>query len=44
MDYSTATPDVIAAAVADEIVRPVDYRVVATDGARHAATMLADLV
>ena len=33
MDIATATPGVIAAAIADEIGRPVDYRDVETDGA-----------
>ncbi len=37
MDYETATPEVIAAAVAEEIVRPVHYRDVETDGAARAA-------
>jgi hypothetical protein len=34
----------IAAAVASEIGRDVDYRPVATDGAARAATMLASLL
>jgi predicted glycosyltransferase len=44
MDFATATPDVIAAAIADEIGREVDYRPVETDGAARAAALLAELL
>jgi pimeloyl-ACP methyl ester carboxylesterase len=44
MDFATATPEVIAAAVADEIGRPVDYRPVETDGATRAASLIAELL
>ena len=44
MDYHTTTPTDIAAAIAAEIGRPVDYRPVTTDGAARAAAMLADLL
>ena len=44
MDFDTATPDVIASAIAEEIGRPVDYREVETDGARRAAEKLAELL
>jgi pimeloyl-ACP methyl ester carboxylesterase/predicted glycosyltransferase len=44
MDYRTAGPDEIAAAIAAEIGREIDYRPVATDGAARAASMLAELV
>jgi pimeloyl-ACP methyl ester carboxylesterase/predicted glycosyltransferase len=44
MDYDSATPGDIAAAIAAEIGRPVDYRPVATNGAARAAAMLADLL
>ncbi len=44
MDYETATPAVIAAAVAEEIVRPVHYRDVETDGAARAASRIAELI
>jgi len=44
MDYQTAEPADIAAAIASEISRHVDYRPVATDGAARAASMLADLL
>ena len=43
MDYATAAPD-IAAAIASEIGRDVDYRPVATDGAARAAALLAGLL
>jgi pimeloyl-ACP methyl ester carboxylesterase/predicted glycosyltransferase len=43
MDFEAATPDLIAAAIAEEIDRPVDYREVETDGARRAAEKLAEL-
>jgi hypothetical protein len=39
-----ATPEVIAAAIADEIDRPTAYRPVETDGAARAATALAELL
>ena len=44
MDYQTAGPADIAAAIATEIGREVDYRPVATDGAARAASMLASLL
>ena len=44
MDFDTAAPDLIAAAIAEEIGRPVDYREVETDGARRAAEKLAELL
>jgi predicted glycosyltransferase len=44
MDYATADPDAIAAAIAAEIDRPVDYVPVATDGAARAAELIAPLV
>jgi hypothetical protein len=44
MDFETATPAVIAAAIAEEIGRAVDYRPVETDGAARAAGLIADLV
>ncbi len=43
MDYQTAEPADIAAAIVTEIGREVDYRPVATDGAARAASLLADL-
>jgi len=44
MDYDSSTPADIAAAIASEIGRDVDYRPVATDGAARAAAMLAGLL
>ena len=44
MDYATSDPDAIAAAIAAEIDRPVDYLPVATDGAARAAALIAPLV
>jgi len=44
MDYQTAGPADIAAAIATEIGRKVDYRPVATDGAARAASLLASLL
>ena len=44
MDYQTTGPADIAAAIASEIGRDVDYRPVATDGAARAAALLADLL
>jgi pimeloyl-ACP methyl ester carboxylesterase/predicted glycosyltransferase len=43
MDFYSADPDEISAAIAAEIGRPVDYRPVETDGARRAAEKLAEL-
>ena len=44
MDFATATPEVIAAAIAAEIGREVDYRPVETDGAARAAGRIAELL
>jgi predicted glycosyltransferase len=44
MEFATATPEVIAAAVAVELGRTVDYRPVETDGAARAANLIAQLV
>jgi UDP:flavonoid glycosyltransferase YjiC (YdhE family) len=44
MDYATATPEVIAAAIAGEIDRPVAYREVGRDGAARAAALIAELI
>jgi predicted glycosyltransferase len=43
MDFETATPDVIAEAIAAEIGCEVDYRDVENDGARRAAARLAEM-
>ncbi len=44
MDYATATPESIAAAIGEEIGGDVDYRDVEIDGARNAAALLAEMV
>jgi predicted glycosyltransferase len=44
MEFSEATPDVIAAAIADEIDRPAASLPVETDGAARAAAMIAELL
>jgi predicted glycosyltransferase len=44
MDFDAATPPVIAAAIADEIGREVDYRPVESDGAAIAAARIAELL
>jgi len=44
MDFETATPGVIAQAIAEEIGRDVDYRPVETDGAAVAAARIAELL
>ena len=44
MDYDDASPEKLAAAIAQEIGRAVDYRVVDTGGAPRAATTIAELL
>jgi hypothetical protein len=44
MSFETSTPEVIAAAIAEEIGRPVQYRPVETDGAARAAARIAELI
>jgi pimeloyl-ACP methyl ester carboxylesterase/predicted glycosyltransferase len=44
MDFDESTPEVIAAAIADEIGREVHYRPVETDGATRAAKAIAELL
>ena len=44
MDFETATPEVIAAAIAEEIGREVDYRPVERDGAARAAALIGELL
>jgi hypothetical protein len=44
MDFETTEPADIATAIASEIGRTVDYLPVATDGAAHAASLIADLL
>ena len=44
MDFEQATPEVIAAAIAEEIGRKVMYRDVEHDGAARAAARIAELI
>jgi len=44
MDFETDGPDEIAASIADEIGREVDYLPVETDGAARAAALIAELL
>lgn len=44
MDYETASPEHIAAAIAEEVGRPVQYRDVETNGAACAAARIAELI
>jgi pimeloyl-ACP methyl ester carboxylesterase/predicted glycosyltransferase len=44
MDYDDSPPELIAAAIAQEIGREVDYRDVETDGAARAARRIAELL
>jgi pimeloyl-ACP methyl ester carboxylesterase/predicted glycosyltransferase len=44
MDYDDSPPELIAAAIAQEIGREVDYRDVEVDGAARAARRLAELL
>ena len=44
LDFETATPAVIAQAIAEEIGREVDYLPVETDGAAKAAARIAELL
>jgi pimeloyl-ACP methyl ester carboxylesterase/predicted glycosyltransferase len=44
IDYADLTPDRLAAAISEEIDRPIDYLPVPTDGARRAAALLSELM
>jgi pimeloyl-ACP methyl ester carboxylesterase/predicted glycosyltransferase len=44
MDFGTASPELIAAAIAEEIGREVSYRAVEADGAARAAALIAELL
>jgi pimeloyl-ACP methyl ester carboxylesterase len=44
MDFELETPETIAAAIAEEIGRDVEYRAVERDGATRAAAAIADLL
>ncbi len=44
LPYDQLDPDTLAAAIIDEIDRPIDHRAVETDGAARAGRMLAELL
>ena len=44
MDFETDGPSEIAAAIAEEIGREVDYRPVEGDGAARAAALISELL
>jgi hypothetical protein len=44
MDFDDSPPEAIAAAIAQEIGRNVDYQPVAGDGAARAAALIAELL
>ena len=44
LDFERETPETIAAAIAETIGQPVDYRPVETDGAARAAALIAPLL
>jgi pimeloyl-ACP methyl ester carboxylesterase/predicted glycosyltransferase len=44
MDFDSSPPTTIAATIAEEIGRDIDYRPVETDGARRAAERIAEMV
>jgi pimeloyl-ACP methyl ester carboxylesterase/predicted glycosyltransferase len=44
LDHTSLDPEAIADALADQLRTPVDYLPVATDGARRAASVLAELL
>jgi hypothetical protein len=44
MEFDHSPPDVIAAAIVEEIGRDVDYLSVASDGAARAADLIAELI
>jgi pimeloyl-ACP methyl ester carboxylesterase/predicted glycosyltransferase len=44
MDFEDSSPEAIAAAIAEEVGREVDYLPVETDGARRAAKRIAELL
>jgi pimeloyl-ACP methyl ester carboxylesterase/predicted glycosyltransferase len=44
LDFDTATPEVIADMITNEIGQPVDYKPVESNGATHAANLIAQLL
>jgi len=44
VDYEETRPEALAAAIAEEVARPVSYRPVETEGAKRAGALLAELI
>ena len=44
MEFDNSPPDAIAAAIASELGRPIEYRPVTSDGASRAAALIAELL
>ena len=44
MDFAASPPEVLAAAIVEELGREVDYRPVETGGAARVARLLAELL
>jgi UDP-N-acetylglucosamine:LPS N-acetylglucosamine transferase len=44
MDIDASPPEVVADAIASELDRQPDYRPIEADGARRAATLIAELL
>ncbi len=44
MEFDESPPDVIAAAIASELGREIDYRPVQSDGAARAAALIAEMI
>jgi UDP-N-acetylglucosamine:LPS N-acetylglucosamine transferase len=44
MEFADSPPEVLAAAMLEELGRPVDYRPVPSDGAARAAAAIAELL
>ena len=44
MDFDSSGPEEIAAAMVEEIDRPIEYRAVESDGAARAAHLIAELL
>jgi pimeloyl-ACP methyl ester carboxylesterase/predicted glycosyltransferase len=44
LDFDTATPEVIADMISHEIGQPVDYKPVESNGATHAAALIAQML
>jgi pimeloyl-ACP methyl ester carboxylesterase/predicted glycosyltransferase len=44
LDFDTATPEVIADMITNEIGQPVDYKPVESNGATHAAALIAQML